>query len=291
VSSPRLGRVSFINCNPLYDGLENGPYQTSAVIKAHPPSQLNRMLVEGELDITPVSSIAYARHKEICVALPDLSISADGEVMSVLLVSKIPITKLGGQTIALTPYSATSIVLLKILLQKYLGLSATYVARKAGQDPLADAAAGLIIGDEALLYRPQPGYYVYDLAAEWKKHTGHAMVFALWVARREFAGAHPDHVSAILSDITNSRSWGESHQTQVIRRAQQDTGLGYHLLERYFKLLQFNLTARHQAGLLHFYRSAWEIGLLPEPVNLEIWREPGVPLYTQQSHRRRAAYS
>ncbi|MEW6662142.1 MAG: menaquinone biosynthetic enzyme MqnA/MqnD family protein [Bacillota bacterium] len=289
MNTPRLGRISFINCIPVYQGIESGIIRTAAAIKPHPPSQLNRLLAAGELDITPVSSIAYARHRDVCIALPDLSISADGQVMSVLLISKVPIHQLDGQTVSLTPFSDTSVVLLRILLEKFLGLKGEYQVRSADQDPLEGSQAGLVIGDEALLYRKQPGLYVYDLAAEWQKHTGQAMVFALWVVRREFAHSHHAQVLSLWSDLLASRAWGEAHRAQLVRRAQQETGLDSGLLKHYFEVLQFSLTPRHQAGLLHFYRCAWEIGLLSEQVNLEIWRETGVPCHLEQSIGRRAA--
>lgn len=74
-------------------------------------------MVRGELDLSVVSSIEYARYPERYLILPDLSISCRGPVRSVLLLSQRPIAELSGRTILITSQSHTSVALLKILHQ------------------------------------------------------------------------------------------------------------------------------------------------------------------------------
>src|SRR5260370_20173347 len=78
------------------------------------PTELNKMLLAGELDTAPISSIEYARHADTLRLLPRLCVSSEGAVDSIQLVSRMPFDEI--QTIAITPESATSVVLTNVLL-------------------------------------------------------------------------------------------------------------------------------------------------------------------------------
>ena len=55
------------------------------------PDRLNDMLVAGELDIGPISLVEYLRHADDLVLLPDVAVGSDGPVLSVNLVSQVPL--------------------------------------------------------------------------------------------------------------------------------------------------------------------------------------------------------
>src|SRR5215211_3590919 len=78
------------------------------------PTELNRRLVGGEIDTAPISSIEYARHADTLRLLPRLCVSSEGAVDSIQLVSRLPLEHV--RTVAVTPESATSVVLTKVLL-------------------------------------------------------------------------------------------------------------------------------------------------------------------------------
>src|SRR5438067_13754337 len=78
------------------------------------PTALNTALLGGEIDLAPISSIEYARHADRLRILPRLCVSSEGAVDSIQLVSRRPLEHV--RTIAVTPESATSIVLTKVLL-------------------------------------------------------------------------------------------------------------------------------------------------------------------------------
>src|ERR1044072_7392105 len=101
------------------------------------PTELNRQLVAGELDVAPISSIEYARHADSLRLLPRLCVSSEGAVESIQLISKTPLDKI--RSVAVTPESATSVVLTRVLFPD------------AELVPLGeDAEAKLLIVDAAL---------------------------------------------------------------------------------------------------------------------------------------------
>src|SRR5690349_9511077 len=105
----RLGRISYVNMAPVFYRLEAEVEEVSGV-----PTELNRRLLAGEIDIAPISSIEYARNAERLRLLPRLCVSSQGAVDSIQLVSKTPLEHV--RTVAVTPESATSVVLTKVLL-------------------------------------------------------------------------------------------------------------------------------------------------------------------------------
>src|SRR5205085_11161469 len=105
----RLGRISYANMAPVFFRVDAEFEEITGV-----PTELNRRLVAGELDIAPISSIEYARHADTLRLLPRLCVSSEGAVDSIQLVSRLPLDAI--RTVAVTPESATSVVLTKVLL-------------------------------------------------------------------------------------------------------------------------------------------------------------------------------
>ena len=84
-SPVKVGRISYINVAPIYYGLDKGLKPAWLKMVTAPPSVLNNMLANGDIDISPISSVAYALHQKDWLLLPDLSIACSGDVMSVIL--------------------------------------------------------------------------------------------------------------------------------------------------------------------------------------------------------------
>ena len=100
----RLGRISYVNMAPVFHRLE---YEVDEVVGV--PTALNRMLLDGQLDVAPISSIEYARHADRLRLFPRLCVSSEGAVDSIQLVSRVPLSRV--RSVAVTPESATSVVL------------------------------------------------------------------------------------------------------------------------------------------------------------------------------------
>jgi len=171
----RLGRIDFLNVLPVYYPLESGVIANPFAIVPGVPSELNELCASGALDISPVSSIEYARRAELYYIVPDLSISSAGRVKSVLLLSRMPIEQLSGKTILASSQSHTSVGLLKVLSRLRYGVDLRFEtgscsAQLAGHE---FPEACLAIGDEALrLGRSGLFPHVLDLGAAWLSGPG-----------------------------------------------------------------------------------------------------------------------
>ena len=262
-----IGRISYINVAPVYHGMDENPPPWLRMV-TRPPAELNRMLEDGALVASPVSSAAYARNASKWLLLPDLSIASNGPVLSVLFASRVPMEELGGKEVVVTRESETSVDLLKILLAEK-GVSPFYVPQKivSPQSVPQSSKACLVIGDAALLHDWSRHFpYVWDLGALWKEETGLPFVFAIWAVRKEFVCDAPAMVERLVELFWVSRQKGLKSMDRIVDAAASKTGLKRKILMQYFRLLEVSLGKKQQKGLQLFFDRQHELGLIPNGV-------------------------
>lgn len=261
---PRLGHIQFLNCLPLYYGLVKSDALLDVDLVKAPPRRLAEMLVAGELDAAPIPAIEYARHADDLVLIPDISISSDGEVQSILLLSKLPAETLGGRLVALTDTSRTSQVLARILLAKHWEADAEYVEMPSDlASMMRDADAALLIGDDALraFYTPTD-LLKYDLGTEWKAYTGLPMVYAVWAVRREYAERNAQSVTRLDWALNESMRYSAEHADAVAEYAARWEPMPVSFFASYFDALRFRFGDRYREGMARYFSEAHAIGQL-----------------------------
>lgn len=276
----RLGKLSYFNNAPMYYGLtKNHPHITGCYkILEGPPSYLNQCIRQKEIDLTAASSIVYAQNFEHYLILPNLSISSDGPVQSVLLLSRVPIERLDKQLLLLSSDSETSVALIKIIMSRQ-GISPVYIRGQVpdmgngNQHISSDLSALLVIGDRALQVtygqssssRSFP--FVYDLGEEWKKMTGLPFVFALWMVRQESFDQNGELVFQLWQALCESRDYSLTHPEELVASVQTPADLPKAICIRYIQQdLRYELSSRYQEGLRLYYHFLYELGEIPQPV-------------------------
>jgi len=255
----RLGRVRYINCEPVYYALEHGIVAVDCEIRDGTPAELNERLRLGDLDVSVISVMEAALHPEAYHLLPDLAIACDGPVESVLLASQRPVQELDGLDVALSPHSLTSVYLVRLLLEKAYRVRPRYVM----DADAADAAARLLIGDEALRHGPRSTFPL-DLGKAWHALTGLPFVFAVWAARREVWAAAPKDVRTIHEALLAAKAYTRTHPEAMVALACERTGLAPEACRRYLQeRLCFDLSLRHLEGLRTFLQMLADAGELP----------------------------
>jgi chorismate dehydratase len=266
----RVGRIPYVNCYPVYGAVDRGIVPLAATVVDGVPTALNRMMAAGSLDVSVVSAVEYARDAERYLLLPDLAISCDGPVRSVMLFSKRPASDLGGERVLVSRSSMTSVALLEMLFRQVWRCRPSFVA---GDAELIDVArfadeaheARLVIGDAALLLRGHDNDesypFAYDLGLEWKRWTGLPFVFAVWVAQR--STAVPDAVR-VHTGLLASRDWGVGHLEPLAEQAATATGVPQATCLEYLSGLDYGLSYGHLAGLTEFYRRLVVAGQVPD---------------------------
>ncbi|MEO8295878.1 MAG: menaquinone biosynthesis protein [Gemmatimonadota bacterium] len=263
----RLGRIPWINCFPVYGAVDRGLVSMPASVVSGTASELNDLLAAGELDVSVVSAVEYARDASLYHLLPDLAITCDGPVHSVKLFSRRPVSGLDGKTVLRTASSRTSILLLELLCRHRWSIRprfATVRAEAADLDALNQFPheAVLVIGDAALMLAATDRYPVQiDLGAEWKEWTGLPFVFAVWAARRD---ADQAKVQVIHQRLLDSRAWGLENLDELARSAATASGVPVRVCRAYLGDLDYRLSYRHLAGLTDFFRRLAQDGLVPD---------------------------
>ncbi len=261
---PRVGHIQFLNCLPLYYTLVKKGLLFDIDLYKDTPSQLCERLLAGRLDISPVPSIEFARHARDLLLLPGIAVSSRGPVMSIVLVSKVPLEELNGRTVALANNSRTSQVLARLVLEYHYGVRPDYFESPPDLGEMfREADAALLIGDDALRIVAAPcAFRVYDLGREWRALTGHSMVYALWAVRRDFARTHPEAVSRVQQAFQTSLRESILTIDDIATEIARWEPFSAAFLKQYFKTLQFDFEADLQQGLLHFYERARQINAL-----------------------------
>jgi chorismate dehydratase len=249
----RLGRIQYMNVAPIYyelDQFDQGEYQLTSA----PPATLNQMLTKAQLDISPVSSIAYGYNQHQWYLLPDLSISSWGKVMSVRLVSKCRFENLNNKHIILTKESETAAALLKLLL-KTKNIVARYSSRPIrSPDWITDSDAALVIGDIAISYPWKKLFpHVYDLGELWYLQTNLPFVFGVWAVRKQYAEENPDKVRRLTQQFYQSKQSGLKNISRISQMVSQKLGIDKHLCNTYYQCLNYDLSDMHISGLQAFF--------------------------------------
>lgn len=277
VPRPRLGHIQFLNCLPLYYGLVKNDVLLDVDLVKAAPADLARELLDGRLDIAPIPAIEYARHAKDLVLLPDIAISSDGEVQSILLLSKVPVEELNGACVALTDTSRTSQVLARVLLERRWGVTAEYVEMPPDLGSmLRDSDAALLIGDDALraYWGPPAELHMYDLGSEWTAWTGLPMVYAVWAVRRRFAEQDPDAVRIVADALGRSLTYCRAHLDDISEYAARWEPFPADRFRSYFDALQFRYEPRYREGMKRYLEEAVAIGQLDRVPQIHVFGEP-----------------
>jgi chorismate dehydratase len=257
VSGLRVGRISALNMYPIYHGLERAAEPMLSFTDGV-PTALNAALLKGELDVSAVSSIAYARHASELSLMPVASITADGAVDSIQLFSRVPFEEVGA--VAVTPHSATSVTLLRVL----LGPGVPFEVLDEPPEAALERVDGvLLIGDEALAgLRAGLGAHRTDLGARWRQRFGKPMVFAVWAARADAARDRAEALAHLASNLRDARAAYLADPEAVVAAAAARFPFPADFIRAYFRRLRYEFGPAERGGLRTFLRLARESGEL-----------------------------
>ncbi len=237
----RLGRIAYLNTEPFF---ASDSIRSSAV--AVPPRQMYDLAAAGAIDAAPLPSVALADHPDLFKQVGNFAIAAAGPVSSVLLRSRVPPSEFGpGTSIGITPETATSLRLLKVLLYEYweLGVQVFF-------DPLRpENDAQLVIGDQALREQAAQYPHLLDLGAAWQEFSGSPFVYALWLSG-------PSATATALDELVDYFSANLARNgADVSEIASRRPGLGMTTtaIEAYLAKFSYRLGERERAGLERFF--------------------------------------
>jgi chorismate dehydratase len=255
----RLGHIEYSNCFPVHAKFVDCGAPSWVRVVTDLPSRLNEALAASRIDVAPCSSIEYARHPDRYRLFPDFVIGSFGAVGSILFEATTALDQLEGRTIAVPTASATSVVLLRILLEQKYGVRAHYrwFDQSTDADPLNEGAAAVLrIGDVAL--RQLPDRPRIDLGTAWTDWTGLPFAFALW---QTSAGPGKDaELHALRAELQASFEYFQANDEALATRHAPAYGFTPETLLAYWRSLRYHLDASMREGMLEFFRRAAMLG-------------------------------
>lgn len=255
----RIGAVSYLNTKPLVYQLDR--LASEVTLSFDLPSRLADHLASGRLDIALIPSIEFFQEPSYTV-VSDACIGCRGPVLSVKLLSRVPMHKIG--TLALDEGSRTSAALVRILLRERFGIEPVLVPLPIGESAECTSAdAVLLIGDRAI-HPPRDSFVEqWDLGDQWCRWSELPMVFAMWVAR---AGVD---VTAVESALALARDLGVEHLEEIASEEAAAVNLTFDQCLSYLRdNLHFYLGPSEQRGLELYLHHAKQLGLAPEESRL-----------------------
>ena len=254
-SAVRLGAVDYLNVRPLVYGLENEPRVT---VRYDVPSVCARLLMEGQIDLGMVPSIAYADRPDDRI-VPNMCIGSDGPVASVALFTRVPLDRV--RAIAIDSSSRTSALLTRILCERRFGIMPAFLTHEPDlHRMLRVAEAALLIGDHALFVdAAEHDAEKIDLGAVWTEMTGLPFVWAFW------AGPTSPESASIAPLLQEAAERGMSQTDTIAQEYCRDTPELVPIARAYLREnLMFRLNERAIEGLTRFYDEAVDLGLIPQ---------------------------
>jgi chorismate dehydratase len=281
-----IGQIQYTNAWPIFHHFDPASLPSPAIMYSDMPAMLNRKLRSGEIDMAAISSYAFGLSSESYYLFPDLSVSSFGPVRSILLFLKSPLEKVINGKIALTTTSATSVNLLKIILEKFYGGKPTYEdAEPSLEDMLENADAALLIGDHAIRASwTDHGYRVLDLGEVWNLWTGHWMTYAVWAVHRETVHRNPEAILGIYEALLESKKRSLANLDPIVEKAIRQIGGTSEYWYGYFRNLCHDFGPSQKAGLQLYFQYASELGLIEGSVQLS--ELPLSPLVDNLPNRR-----
>jgi len=266
----QVGYIDYLNCYPFYYHMfEKKPLKSIRIIPGL-PSELNGMMKEKMLDLSPVSSATYADVKDDVLRLAEFCLSSVGYVGSVILCSNFPIEDLNNKNIGLSGASHTSRVLLKILLEIFYGIEPYYL--QAGPRPDLDSHdAALIIGNDAMRGCTNMAPFKYDLGELWLQKTGFPVVFAVFTVRKNVVKDNLSELMAVINSYRSSlKCLVQEKESVVIKARQKYPDISYDV-NGYYDTLQFEFTDGLKNALKYYLSAAEELNLLKKVESLNFF--------------------
>jgi aminodeoxyfutalosine synthase len=177
-----VGKIPYLNSVPFYNFFAKGHFKLLPAA----PRYLGLLSAKGLIIAAPFSLMDYLAQEDD-LELMDYCIASFDKVRSILLFTRYPWVELEGKNIGIIDDTATSVHLLRVLLEKKYGVKANLTRMQGTNHDYQMFDAVLLIGDPALKANKAglSGFdRVFDLATEWYEWQKMPFVFAVWAVKK-----------------------------------------------------------------------------------------------------------
>lgn len=239
-----VGKIPFLNSVPFYEHFEKHQFKVLPLT----PRRMGVLAEKNQIDAGLFSHVDYIRQMNSLELIP-FCIATRDQVKSVLLFSNHGWLDLDGKNIGISDDTATSVTLLRILLERKYNIKAKFIRMHSGVNDYSSFDAVLLIGDDALRRNKfgLSGFeLVYDLAKEWYDWQKLPFVFAVWAVKKSLPEPQREELKSIISHALEKAeedfdSLGIMHGNHI--------GLSSHETAEYLGGFNYRLGERERASM------------------------------------------
>lgn len=254
-----IGKIPYLNSVPFYHNLEKsaaGGFKILPVV----PRRMGMLNKQGQIDTGLFSLMDYF-DQEKNLELLNWCIATRDQVKSVMLFSKEGWTGLNGKKIGITDDTATSVHLLKVILEKKYNIRTEFVRLHPGVNDYTYYDAILLIGDDALKYNKigLDGFeLVFDLAKEWYDWQKLPFVFAVWACKKSLSAERKQELKNMIGASLNK---SEDEYGEIGNMHGKQIGLSFNETKEYLEGFNYRLGEREKEAMSMFRRLVNEVNI------------------------------
>jgi chorismate dehydratase len=283
----KLGVTSDADLAPLFFPLEAGwaLLPSGITSESRTPGELEKGLLDGSLDVAPVSPFTYAAHRDKLMLLPYPIRASDIATDSVFLVSKKRPDQYIKVKVAVSPASATADALLKAIAGQYYGFepeTLPVATEAAALDALNGRSEISLLSGEAAMrsigWVKSKGLYVEDLTKAWWIMTGTPLPIYLFGVRRAWTESDKDanHLAReLMLYFRQALRVGMQQRPTLLGKVAYQTGLPEDVLDKHYQVQKYELNEGHLRGVFEFYRRLAMVRLIAPLDDLDFFPKMG----------------
>ena len=260
----RIGEYRSLATLPYFFPLRHLFREPNWVFLQTAPHELEAALDKGELDLALVSPSALIQNPLDYLIFPDLGLAARGHVRDILFFSDMLLEDLDEMTVSVENGFSIAQNIVRLVLGRYLQYQNQFISG------WGNAEAYVLTGDAALRERILARYaYVYDLGDLWRHYTGKAMIYYLWVVRKDALREKKALLSLFYRRLKQALEYSLADWSRLAGMVQGYEWLKRTMIVQLWTQLEYQLQPPHFEGLLRYYEDCAEFSLLDEPPDLE----------------------
>lgn len=247
----RVGAVSYLNAQPLVDGLDRRRITLSYDV----PAALSAALSDQTVDVALVPVVDVLRSRDWTL-ISDACIGCDGPTMTVRVFAQQPPETL--DTLCVDTDSHTSVALARVLWRNHFDRELEVIPL-AGRDAREQPAV-LLIGDKVMQFPADTFGYHVDLGELWHQYTCLPFMFAAWATRPAIATN-----DWLATELSQARDRGVARAAEIAEQQADARAWPVAAAREYLtRCLRFRIDERMRAGATRFAAECMRLGLVPD---------------------------
>ena len=259
----KLATVSYLNAQPLIDGIER---ETDIEMIRRVPSRLLDSLESGAANLALCPVIDFQQSTTELEIVPAGAIGCDGPALTVKVFGRSPIENL--DEIVVDAESHTSVALLRVVMRE-LHARRPLLLPQTGATGNRAPEAILLIGDKVIAETPDREIYKYelDLGEAWRELSNKPFVFATWMTPvGTDLGDLPHRLDRIRRDNLGRTA-------EIAERHAAISGWPVDLAESYLsRNLRYDLNEPELEAIEDFWARCHECGIIEEPRPMRLYK-------------------